>query len=60
MNERIQKLKSQWKDVTMMRIWSVMCLPFAVVALILYAVVVAIMYLDVYTGIRVFKEQFRS
>ena len=46
------------KDVTIKNIWMVMCLPFVVVALIPYAVAVAIMYLDVDMGIRVFKEQF--
>ena len=42
----------------MKKIWAAMCLPFAVVALIPYAVVVAIMYLSVDEGIRVIKEQF--
>lgn len=42
----------------MKKIWAAMCLPFVVVALIPYAVAVAIMHLSVEEGIRVFKEQF--
>ena len=42
----------------MKKIWAAICLPVAVVALIPYAVVVAIMYLSVSEGVRVIKEQY--
>ena len=42
----------------MKKIWAAMCLPFAVVALIPYAVAIAIMHLSISEGIRVVKEQF--
>jgi uncharacterized protein (DUF2062 family) len=42
----------------MKKIWAAVCLPLAVVALIPYAVAVAIMYLSVDEGLSVIKEQF--